>query len=149
MTQLISEAAIRAVNKELLNTDGISSDTIDNNSLNAQIEAFAMVAHLYDIDEINSSNLPSELELAIKRLAAGQTIIDEYPNDDNIVKIGMSYRSSATELLKNIISGKRKLVNLDKADIQATVTRSIVAKNSAIDMAVNTFIDSIQNWGLD
>lgn len=149
MTLLVDTDTIRNRNKELLYTDGIDSDIIDSNTLNAQIRVFAAVAHLYDIDEITADNLPAELQLAITDMSAGQTIIDEYPKDKDIVEIGKSYKADADTLLKNIVSGKRRFSELTKTDTQNTITRSIVSKKSTIDTNVDTFIDSIKYWNID
>lgn len=142
MTLLVSIEDIRNKNKDLLNTDGIPDEDIETAITDAQIDIFNALGGIYDETAIDTSNCPDILKLAIKFLASGNLIIDNYPDQPESLKVGIDYKSSAMKSIKNIVDGNRRL-NLAKDNTPLSMPSA--SYTSYTDKATRRAINKAQN----
>lgn len=142
MELVVTIADVRNKNTRLLGTDNIENSVIESTIFQSQVKIFNSVAHIYSTTTLTAANCPTELKISITDFSAGQLIIDTYSNTDQYVEIGKMYRSDARQLIKNIISGQRKL------DIEAQQTKNTQVSSFVFDTndeGVERFINDFDN----
>lgn len=141
---LVINSEVRMVNKDLLNTDGISNTDIDNKISEAIITVFSQIGETLDDTLINDGNCPADVKQCIKLIAAADILISHYADMPNILTIADLYTKKAQKTIDSIVAGKRRFSQLQKQKIPMTVGFDFVQDSS--DLNVDRFLNKLNNY---